>query len=256
MSALAGKRIVNTRAEHQAGELDERLHAAGALPLAYPCIAIVPPTDMDPLDDALRAAVDGAFDWLVLTSANVVAALAERLDALGAGRLPAALRTAAVGAGTAAACVRSLGHTPVAVPGDAVAEALLAGLPAVDGARVLLPQGDLARPLLAEGLTDRGAAVTAVTAYRTVRGSGGVDLPRLLDAGRVDAAACTSPSTVYNLIARVETEGGSRQRLQRLPVACIGPVTAAAAEGAGLSALTARPHSLDGLIEALNACLA
>ncbi len=78
-SALAGKRIVVTRAANQADELDDLLRSRGAEPLPYPCIAIAPPTDTGPLDAALRDLVAGEFTWLVLTSRNAVVVLAERL---------------------------------------------------------------------------------------------------------------------------------------------------------------------------------
>ncbi|MCA9871777.1 MAG: uroporphyrinogen-III synthase, partial [Anaerolineae bacterium] len=82
VSGLAGKRIVVTRAAEQAGDLDELLRERGATPLPYPCIAIAVPEDAAPLDEALRGLAAGGYDWLVLTSRNAVAILAERLDAL------------------------------------------------------------------------------------------------------------------------------------------------------------------------------
>ena len=51
MSALQDLRVVNTRSRDQAGELNELLRAAGAIPLAYPCIAIAPVAKIDAFDD-------------------------------------------------------------------------------------------------------------------------------------------------------------------------------------------------------------
>lgn len=79
-SPLAGKRVVNTRAPHQAAELDRLLTEHGAIPLSFPCIAIRPPSDVGPLDAALSRLVKGTFDWVVFTSANTVEAVAGRLD--------------------------------------------------------------------------------------------------------------------------------------------------------------------------------
>ncbi len=45
MSALRGKRIVNTRALHQAADFDALLTKYGAVPISYPCIVIEPPAD-------------------------------------------------------------------------------------------------------------------------------------------------------------------------------------------------------------------
>ena len=44
MSALAGRVVVVTRAEHQAAALEALLQAEGATVYRYPCLAIAPPT--------------------------------------------------------------------------------------------------------------------------------------------------------------------------------------------------------------------
>ena len=74
---LTGKRIVNTRATHQSSRFSSLLQNHGAEVIEYPCIAIAPPEDDAPLRRAL--ANRDAFDWLVLTSANTVLALASLL---------------------------------------------------------------------------------------------------------------------------------------------------------------------------------
>lgn len=97
-----------------------------------------------------------------------------------------------------------------------------------------------------------GACVTTVTAYRTVMGQGGVDLPTLLRRHEADAVLFTSPSTVDNLALRLAAEGGEWSSLQGVCIGCIGPVTAQAAEERGLR-VHVRPdeHTLSGLVEAL-----
>jgi uroporphyrinogen III methyltransferase/synthase len=91
-----------------------------------------------------------------------------------------------------------------------------------------------------------------VAAYRTVAGSGGIALPELLAAGRVDAVTFTSASTVRNLLARLMAEGGEPAALAGVCIACMGPVTADAARQAGL-AVTVLPaeHTIQALVEAL-----
>jgi uroporphyrinogen-III synthase len=266
MSALAGKRVVNTRAPHQAAELNELLRARGAEPLAYPCIRIEPPQDCAPLDEALRRAAGGGFDWLLLTSANAVHAVAQRLAVLSGASLPADLRLGAIGRGTGRATERELGRAPDLLPDEAIAESLLAALRArselpgtgTGGAssrvrpRILLPQGDLARPLLARELAVH-AQVEAVQAYRTVLGEGGVDLPRLLRRRQVDAVVLTSPSTARNLLLRLGPGEDCRRALAEVPAACIGPVTAAAAAALGSHILQPGEHSLTGVVDALEA---
>jgi uroporphyrinogen-III synthase len=253
---LVGRRIAVTRAPHQNAALELRLRERGAVPVAYPCIDIVPPADAAPLDVALRAADE--FDWLVLTSANAVLAIRRRLDSLGlaASRL-AGLRCAAVGPSTAAAAGRLLGLTPAAVPEDFLAAALVRSLPLAPGARVLLAQSEIADRSLVRALEARGARVVRVDAYRTVRGRGGVELLAQLRARQVDAVTLASASAAEHLVGRLTDEGGDLRALADTRVVCIGPRTAAAALRHGVRpAGVASEHDLDGLISALELTLA
>lgn len=272
---LSGKRVVITRAQNQSDTLVALLREAGAQPLFYPSIDIAPPEDSAPLDQALRQI--GAFDWLIVTSANTVRALADRFVALG---VPFSalqhLRIAAVGPATANAARELLGIEAVvpseheAQPADGArahrhrgtsansdeynADALARRLHLPGGSRVLLPQSEIASPLLADLLAQRGADVQIVTAYRTVRGSGGDPVPQLLAQGEVDAVIFTSGSTVRYFVERVAAEGGSNSDLARVVIACIGTSTAHAARHAGLTATVVPPIStLPALVRSLEA---
>ena len=269
---LEGKRVVVTQAVHQAPELGALLAGCGAVPLFYPCIAIEPPADTTELDRALAAAAAGYYDWLVITSANTVLVLAGRLQALGIE--PATLvgvRLAAIGVPTAEAVAQYFGRAADLVPDDSKAEGLVYALTAgtdpvaKSGQRLFVPQADIARPTLVQGLTAAGLDVTTVAAYRTTIGSGGVQLRKLLAEGAgggegVDAITFTSPSTVRNLLTRLEQEGSAPAdlaTLQHVVLACIGPVTADAMEAAGLppqaaATVVAAKQSLEGLVEALS----
>ncbi|HME58199.1 MAG TPA: uroporphyrinogen-III synthase, partial [Terracidiphilus sp.] len=66
--SLAGRRVLVTRAAHQAGKLSEGLRALGAEPVEVPVLEIRPPASFRPLDEALRQL--DRYDWLILTSAN------------------------------------------------------------------------------------------------------------------------------------------------------------------------------------------
>jgi len=278
-SALAGKRVVVTRAADQADELDDLLRSRGAEPLPYPCIAIAPPADTGPLDAALRGLAAGEFDWLALTSRNTVTVLAGRLDALGLSVAPSGTRPApdhadgpqsgggsplaqprfslaAVGAATAEAAEQVLGLRADLIPGEFVAEALAKALAEriKPGRRVLLAQADIARPVLAAALRAAGIDVTSVTAYRTVIGSGGVDLPALLAAGQVDAITLTSSSTARNLVQRLQAEGDPYSDLAGVCIACLGPITARTAQELGLAVhVLPAEHTIPALVDALEA---
>ena len=111
------------------------------------------------------------------------------------------------------------------------------------GVPVLLPGADIGRDVLAKGLTEQGAKVERVAAYRTVTPeNAGKD-------ARVDAITFTSSSTVRNL---VDILGGDKSVLESSLIACIGPVTAGTARELGLRVdLVADEHTVEGLVEAL-----
>ena len=250
MGALAGKRVVNTRAQHQAGELDDLLRSRDAIPVSFPCIEIEPVPGSSRLDRALTDLCAGAFDWLALTSANAVHAVAHRMRALEL-RLPVPppFATGVVGPGTAEAAMRELGLDADAIPDSFQGIALGAAIPITKGQRVLCPQSEIASPDLANALMARGAAVTVVTAYRTVTASGGADLPALLARGEIDAIAFASPSAVEGCAERL---GNDLRLFDAIPVACIGPSTAQSALRHGLrSPIVPVEHTLSGLIDAL-----
>ncbi|HEX5164799.1 MAG TPA: uroporphyrinogen-III synthase [Thermomicrobiales bacterium] len=242
---LTGQRVLVTRARPQAADLTARLKALGASVVALPAIEIVP-VDPAPLDAALRQI--SSYDWLVLTSSNGVAAVIQRLDALGL--RPSVLnetQVAAIGKATAASLRRYYLSVDL-VPDHFVGESVVAALVArgVAGRRILLPQAEIARETVAEGLRQAGAEVDAIVAYRTaLPDADAVEDVRQMLAG-VDIATFASPSAVRNTLTLA---GGT---LTGPRVVCIGPVTAEAACGAGLRVdAVADEYSIDGLIAAV-----
>ena len=284
--SLAGLRIANTRAVRQAPSLTRLLEAEGAEVLHYPTVEIVPCADREKLDAALKELAAGRFDWLVITSANTVYILADRLRALGIRHADAAqanTKVAAVGSATATAIREKLNLSVDLLPDDYVAESLAASLRVSGGSRVFLPQSALARPTLENALRGAGAEVTKVAAYRTVVGHGGDNLPRHLRQGNVDAVAFTSASTVHNFVERLKAEirgacedergkrgiPAGREGVSHSPllssyfsqfgvaVACIGPMTAEAARQHDLSVhVVAESRTVEGLVHSLKAYFA
>lgn len=225
-------------------ETCRRLAKAGAVPVAVPTIAIRPIASPD-LDAALERLA--AYDWIVMTSANGVAAVFDRLRALGK-PVPAGPRWAAVGPKTAAA-LEARGVAPEAVPESGVGAAIPAGMGDLDGSRVLLARAVAAGEDLPAILRARGAEVDAVAAYETVEGppeSRG-PLAAALEAG-LDAAIFTSGSTARGFVALA----GDAAALAGAVVVAIGPSTAAAAREAGLEPdAIADERSPEGLVAAL-----
>lgn len=251
---LAGLSIVNTRATHQAESLTAGLAQCGATVLHYPAIRIAPPMDTGLLDSAVADTLRGEYDWLVLTSANTVESLAQRLGEMNvAGGLASSpVQLAAIGTATAEAAERQLGLQAALIPDEFVAESLAASLALHSGDRVFLPQSEIARSLLADAFQAAGATVNQVVAYRTGIGQGGDPVPQLFWEGRIDAVTFTSPSTVHNFLKRLKMEGGSAGMLVDVVVACIGPQSADAARSHDLPVqVVPVEHTIDGLIASL-----
>ncbi len=123
---LAGRTVLVTRSRGQASRLVEALCDLGAAAVEAPAFRVVPPLDPEALRTAARKV--GEYDWVVLTSANGVAAL---FDALAAQDLDArafgSARVAAIGPGTAAALAER-GVRADLVPERFIAEGILEAL--------------------------------------------------------------------------------------------------------------------------------
>lgn len=247
MSALRGRRIVVTRAEHQASELVDALESAGAVALRCPTIAIGPPDSWADLDTAL-ADLDG-YRWVAFTSSNGVRAVVSRLAEVG--RSPDELdgdRVAAVGSSTARALI-DVGIRPAFVPRVERSRFLAAHLPDVEGARILLARADIADPAVAEMLRERRAdRVDDVAAYRTrLRAPEGEALEELRRG--VDGITFTSPSTVRGFLRLGEE---SARLLQGVVVATLGPAATGLARREGIDVtVEARVRNMSGLVDAL-----
>lgn len=245
---LDGVRVVVTRAKEQAPELAGKLQQQGAQPILFPTIRIAPFDDSAELDEAIRSLPQ--FDWVIFTSVNGVTLFFEQMKALGLTPTHfAGVRVAAIGPATAGA-LRARQVEADFVPAEYVAERIAEGLGNVSGSRILLPRAEQARTALTEQLRAGGALVTEVASYRT--------LPETLEEGAAralevaDVFTFTSASTVKNFVALI---GGRSQALalaENNLVACIGPITAAAARKLGLEPqIIAADYTMDGLVAAL-----
>jgi uroporphyrinogen III methyltransferase/synthase len=247
---LFGQRILVTRTRQQASVLSARLRELGAEPVELPTIRIEPAGDWAPLDDALGQL--SSFDWIIFTSVNGVRFFWERLANAGLdARALHRVQIAAIGPATAGELV-ARGLRPDYVPQKYVAEAVAAGLEEIQGQRVLLPRADIARPALADLLREAGAAVSEVTAYRTLRPESQDGELRDLLKG-ITAATFTSSSTVRNLATMAQGAGlDLSATLRGVVIACIGPVTAQTARELGLAVdVVATEYTIDGLVKAL-----
>jgi uroporphyrinogen III methyltransferase/synthase len=237
---LAGRAVMITRAPAQSAEFAAELERYGARVVPCPTIEIVEPECYGPLDEAIGNLF--GYDWLVFTSTNGVEFFMRRFEALGrdAGELDD-LRVCAIGEATALRLSEAFVHVDV-VPQQSRAEGVFAALESYIGGRdkfdrlnFLIPRAAVARDYLPRALEDAGARVDAVAAYRTVapRATERARVEALLVGGGIDCVTFTSASTVRNLAQLFDTNDLAHV-LAGVRVACIGVVTAAAAEEFGL----------------------
>lgn len=249
---LAGKHIAITRSREQAAELAGALEALGAQVITLASIAIHPIEDTKSLDLALTAL--GEYDWIVLTSANGVRAIAERMRALGIGwESRRRARIAVIGPATARA-LEATGAIPDLIPEQFVAEGVLDHLANVAGQRILLLRADIARKTLADELRLRGADVDEVTAYRTeLLPIDRTTIEHVFVRDHLDAVTFTSPSTVHGLLRSLAGADLEPQRaLAGTAICAIGPITASTLREQGLEpVVVAEEYTISGLVAAL-----
>jgi len=259
---LAGTRILVGRARHQAGSLSASLRSLGATVIEIPFIEIRKPQSYRPLDNALKNIRN--YDWLILTSANGVEAMWERVRKLRITRKNLQhLQIAAIGPATKKAIVKH-GLKVKMVPEEYVAESVVKGLrDKVNGKRVVLIRAKVARDVIPEELRAAGAEVDVVEAYETVAPEKSrVRLRALMKsaARRPHIVTFTSSSTAKNFaellgnfkagsLSAGAIKAGSISHVQ---FASIGPVTSATLRGLQMPvAIEAREFTMGGLIRAI-----
>lgn len=247
---LFGKRILVTRAPHQARELSLLLTEYGAVPIEMPLIEICPPSTWEELDQAILNL--GSYHWIVFTSVNGVETFFQRLYTLNLdARQFNGIRIGVIGPATAEALLSHGLHCNY-MPEKYTSQGFLANLDSqeVTGCRVLLPRANIATRELADGMVSLGAEVHEVTAYRTTAAAGiNSQGKQMLIDGEIDVITLASSSTVANLLTIL---GSEWQTISKTRVACIGPKTADTATKAGLKVdIVAEEHTIHGLVEAL-----
>lgn len=254
---LAGTRILVGRARHQAGCLSAGLRSLGASVIEIPFIQIRKPQSYGPLDEALKNIK--TYDWLVLTSANGVEAMWERIRKLRIARKNFQhLQIAAIGPATKKAIVQ-YGLKVKMVPEEYVAESVVKGLrDKVNGKRVIHIRAKVARDVIPEELRAAGAAVDVVEAYETaVPEKSRARLHELMKnvARRPHLVIFTSSSSAKNFADLLDSfQAGSRAAgwLKHVQFASIGPVTSATLEELQMPvAIEAREFTMGGLIRAI-----
>lgn len=189
--------ILITRPVGQGEALQAKLEAKGAEVLHFPTIEIAPVARSPELERSLEPM--DSYHYAIFISPNAVEYAAELVDL---SALPAKLKVAAIGPGTARALV-ARGRKPDILPRDgANSEALLRlkTLNKVSGKRILIVRGLGGRELLAETLEERGAYVDYAEVYRrNVPRIDQAELAQWFRKGKVDAITVTSRDALLNL---------------------------------------------------------
>lgn len=245
MSGLTDARVVVTRSLHQAEELARPLRERGAAVILLPMIEIAPPVDTGPLRRAAREIDE--YDWIIFSSANAPAALAEHVNP---GQGSPRARIAVVGAATRDA-VEALGWKVDVVPEEFVAESLVNALSheGLRTKRILLPSAAVTRDVIPPALRERGALVDVVEAYRNVMPKDAAAQARAVfsEDPLPDWITFTSSSCVDNLVSAVGTDSLSTVR-----IASIGPITSATIRRHGLAVHTEpQEHTIPALVQAM-----
>jgi uroporphyrinogen-III synthase len=236
------RRVVVTRSEAADGLLSSELRSLGLAVLLWPAVA-VEMAEKGPLDEALERAA--SFDWIVFASRHAVAAVTKILP-----KPPGGVRIAAVGQATAQVLRQRCWPVDL-LPSDANAAALVEAFEAtaaVKGTRVLFPASSRALPTIAAGLTQLGAEVVQVEAYRT-ESSTALDVEDCrswISRGGIGAVTFASPSAVDELEHALGKSDFDRLLSSATAVA-IGPTTARALTDRGHTPALAESATLRGL---------
>jgi uroporphyrinogen III methyltransferase/synthase len=249
---LFGRRIVVTRAREQASEFLAALSDLGAQCLEFPTIEIIPPSSWERLDRSIRELE--SYKWLIFTSVNGVRYFFDRLGFLGKDmRDLKGIRIAAIGAQTSEA-IAAKGIRTDLVPKEYRAEAVVEAFKKEElhGKRLLLPRALEAREVLPLELRKMGAEVDVVEAYRTTKAESDKEsISAMLQSGEIDMVTFTSSSTVSNFIDMFQGEP-LLEWMNKVSVACIGPVTAGRAQEKGLKISVVAPeYTIPSLTQAI-----
>ena len=248
---LFGKRILITRPAKAAHEFARALYRRGIEPILGSTIRIGPPDDPQASEAAVAALAP--YTWIVFTSRNGVERFFDLLHASQRdARALGSQKIAAIGAKTAAA-LRDYGIDADLVPKVAVGEELAAALIAATtpGDHMLLFRAQDARDVLPERLRAAQRTVSDVAAYATHA----VDDAAYADkVAKADILTFTSASTVTAFVQLLGGRDASLRAAAGKCIACIGPITAAAAKENGLPVdVLSDTADTDALLDAISA---
>jgi uroporphyrinogen-III synthase len=240
---LKGRTILITRTEEGNALESAKLRRFGANVVELPVITIGPPSDPEPIRDALGEIA--SFDWIVFTSANGVKAFFEMASGC---KEKIAAHFACVGPETQKA-LEARGFKASLVPQKYLTSELGRELVQrfdLKGKKVLLPRAERANREIVQILQSAAASVVEAPVYRSTPR---IQNNRTSSLDGITDITLTSPSTAEALVASI---GPEIIMSKKILVHCIGPVTAERAQKLGLKVdNTAAVHTIDGLVDSI-----
>lgn len=248
--ALKGVRVLVTRPRDQAEHLTHLIEQQGGEAIRFPVIEIAEPKDTQALH-AVIGRLD-QFDLAIFISPNAVNRAMNLI--LARGGLPASLRVACVGRGSARE-LKHIGIENIIVPQsrfDSEALLTLPELQQVQGKHIVIFRGEGGRELLGDTLKARGADIEYAECYRRARPRADVTpLLRRWDRGEIDIVSLTSVDGLHNLFDMLGPTG--QPWLARTPVIVVSRRMAEICRELGLKTepIIAAQASDEAILEAI-----
>lgn len=245
---LFGKKIIVTRARHQASSLSIKLKSLGAEVIELPTIKMNPINESILNDSILNL---NKFTHLVLTSQNGVNFFFESLFKLGKdSRYLSHLKISAIGSSTANK-LKDFGIIADFVPDEFVAEDLFNKLKEnlKPSDSILIARANDARSILYD-LLSNVCDVKEVKIYETLPDSNSNSIIEILNSKDIDYITFTSSSTVKNFIGQLKP--CEYKLLENIDLISIGPITSKTIESFNQKVKKqAKVYTIDGIIETL-----
>ncbi|MFC2383065.1 MAG: uroporphyrinogen-III C-methyltransferase [Porphyromonas sp.] len=250
---LSGKKVIVTRARHQASVLQEALEEKGAEAYLLSTIQLTPNEEVETeLETTLESLP--SYDWILFTSPNAVEFFFSALRQRGKdSRHLAPCQIGALGPMTAEA-LSAYGITADFVPREyyakVFAEEFIQRAKLTPVKRILLPNSALASDDLSELLSEAGIACHRLPLYQNTPISyTDSELKEALDSA--DYLTACSSSAIHHLVSLLRVHQ-LEHLLKALPLAVLGEQTAEAARSYGIEPkLIATQPRITCLVEAL-----
>ncbi len=222
---IAGKRVLITKSQQEAGEAFNIIELAGGEVVPFPAIKIEPAGDFSRFDAIVRDLEN--YDYLIFSSANTVKVFAGRIRQSNINPDYERIEVICTGSKTAEAC--NIYGIPVSiVPEEFSAGGIINFMSgtSIKSKKIFIPCSELAGNELKTGLEELGGIVTQIPVYN-VAGMPESQLSRqieLISERKPDVFAFTSPSNFRNFISIMGIDNPAEYFADSI-VAAIGPTT-------------------------------